>query len=173
MKNLWFFTRKYNKSSTVPLPSYLSVSFANPEMNRRICEERDIAVRVLGRCVEALVVNKLATDINSRRIPASNDELACISAILGTEGNDVELSPSYLGAIKFTKMVFLALDNFYSFTDEILPSDIPIVVQETFGILSQDISAELNAMMPPAQMDTLVNLSHGQFEHDCNPMFIV
>ena len=34
MKNLWFFTREYNKSSTVPLSSYLCVPFTNPEMYR-------------------------------------------------------------------------------------------------------------------------------------------
>ena len=167
MKNLWSFTRKYNKPSNLgPLPSYVCVAFANPEMTRRICEERDLAVRVMGRCVDALVANKLAADINSGRgLVGKDDELACLLAVLGTKSDDVELSSSNIDAIKFTKMVFLALDNFYSFTHEKVRSDILYVVQETFGILSSALLPELNVMMPPAQTDALTNLSDGQFEH--------
>ena len=66
MKNLWDFTRQFNKpgnSELVPLPPYFPIAFTNPEMTRRIREERDLAVRVAGRCLEALVVNKLVADI--------------------------------------------------------------------------------------------------------------
>jgi hypothetical protein len=70
MKNLWDFTRQYNEpGNSVPLPSYVCIAFTNPEMTRRIREQRDLAVRVIGRCVEALVVNKLAADIKSRNVP--------------------------------------------------------------------------------------------------------
>jgi hypothetical protein len=58
MKNLWYFTRGYNvPRNFVPLPSYVYVAFTNPAMTRRIHEERDLAVRAIGRCVRALVVN--------------------------------------------------------------------------------------------------------------------
>jgi hypothetical protein len=92
MKNLWSFIRDCNEhGNLVPLPSYMCIAFTNPELTRRIHEERDLAVRVIGRCVGALVANKLVADIKSRRIPVSRDELACLSAVLGTKSDDVKL----------------------------------------------------------------------------------
>ena len=92
MKNLWDFTREYNESgNSVPLPSYACIAFTNPGMTRCMREHSDLAFRIIGRCAEALVVNKLAADIKSRRVPISDDELACLSAILGTESHDVRL----------------------------------------------------------------------------------
>ncbi len=163
--NLWHFTREYSEcGNSVPLPSHVCIAFTNPEVTRRIREERDLTVRVIGCCVEALVVNKLAADINSRNVPVTNDELACLSAILGTKSDDVMLLLGHPGAIEFTKMVFLALDNFYSFTPETVPPDVLEVVQQTFGILSQALPAESDATMALDQADTLVNVSDGQCE---------
>src|SRR6201996_3044954 len=113
MENLWRFTKACNEPENLhsaPLPSYVCITFANPEMTRRIREERDLAVRVIGRCVEAFVVNKLATDIKSRRTLVSNDalvsndELACLSAILGTKSEDMKVMIKHPGAIEFTNM---------------------------------------------------------------------
>ncbi|KAF8269068.1 hypothetical protein EI94DRAFT_1047295 [Lactarius quietus] len=163
IKNLWSFTRAYNERENMEsLPSSVFIAFTNPEMTRRICEERDLAVRVIGRCVEALVVNKVAEGTKSTRALVGNDdELARLITILGTKSDDIELSPGHLGAIKFTKMVFLALDNFYSFTQETVPSDILDVIQQTFGVLSLTLQPGLNAMILPAQADTLSNISDG------------
>lgn len=150
----------------MPLPSHIFIAFTNPEMAHRIREERDLAICVMGRCVEALVVNKLADDIKSSRgLVGKDDELACLLAVLGTKSDDVELLSCHLGAIKFTKMVFLALDNFYSFTHETVPLDILNVVQQTFGTLSQALPPEWNAIMSPAQTDSPIHISDGQFEH--------
>jgi hypothetical protein len=163
MKNLWSFTREYNeRGNAAPLPSYVFIAFTNPEMTRRIREEGDLAVRVIGRCVEALVVNKLAVDIKSRRIPANNDELACLSAILGTKSDNVKLLLNHLGAIEFTNLVFLALDDFYSLTPETVPSYVLNVVQETFSFLSRALPAELNAKMRLIQTDAVTNVSDGK-----------
>ncbi len=105
MKNLWHFTREYNESgNSVPLPSYVCIAFTNPETTRRIREQCDLAVRVIGRCVEALVVNKLAADMNSRNVLVSNDELAYLSAILGTESHDVRLCLSQPGTIELLNL---------------------------------------------------------------------
>ncbi len=167
MKNLWHFTREYSeRGSSVPLPSYVCIAFTNPEMTRRIREEQDLTVRVIGRCVEALVVNKLAADINSRDVSESvtDDELACLSAILGSKSDDVMLWLDHPGAIEFTNMVFLALDDFYSFTLETVPSYVLDVVQQTFSALSQALPPELNTMMRLNQTDTLMNVSDGQCE---------
>ncbi len=170
MMNLWHFTREFTEPrNSVPLPSYVCIAFANPEMTRRIREERDLTVRVIGRCVEALVLNKLATDINSRDINSrnvlvTNDELACLSAILGTKSHDVMLLLNHLGAIEFTKMVFLTLDDFYSFALETVPAYVLGVVQQTSSALSQGLPPELITGMGLNRTDTLVNVSDGQCE---------
>ena len=165
MENLWRFTKVCNeRGDSVPLPSYVCIAFANPEMTRRIREERDLAVRVIGRCVEAFIVNKLAADIKSRRTPASNDELACLSAILGTKSKNVEVLLNHRNAIEFTNMVFLALDDFYSFTLETMPLYVLEVVQETFSSLSWAPPPELHTEMPPKQPASLIGVSNSQCE---------
>ena len=167
MKNLWSFIRGYNeRANAAPLPSYVFITFTNPEMTRRIREEGDLAVRVIGRCVEAFVVNKLATDIKSRRTLVSNDELACLSAILGTKSDDVKRLLKRPGAIDFTNMIFLALDDFYSMTLETVPSYVLTVVQETFIFLSRALPPEWNAKMRRIQEDSLMlmNVSDGRCE---------
>lgn len=163
IRNLWPFATKYNEAwNSAHLPSYVCISFINPEMTRRIREERDLALRVMGRCVEALVANKLAADIKSSMGLVGRDDelrLACLSALLGTKSDDLTLLLSRPGAVEFTKMVFLALDNSHSFTHETAPSDILNVVQQAFGILSQALPAEWNDVM---SLDTLTKVSGGQ-----------
>ncbi|KAH9159996.1 hypothetical protein EDB89DRAFT_1006345 [Lactarius sanguifluus] len=162
MKNLWHFTRGYNeRGNSLPLPSYVYIAFTNPEMTRRICEERDLAVHVIGRCVEALVINKLAADINSREFPVSNDELACLSVILGTKSRDVTLLLSCPCAIEFTNMVFLALDDFDSSTPGTVPPYVLDVFQQTSSALSRALPPELNSKMRLNQTDTLMDVPDG------------
>ncbi|KAH9159995.1 hypothetical protein EDB89DRAFT_1006461 [Lactarius sanguifluus] len=162
VKNLWHFTREYNQcGSSVPLPSYVSIAFANPELSRRIREQRGLAVRVMGRCVEVLVVNKLAADIRSRNVLICNDDLACLSAILGTKSDDVMLLLSHPGAIAFTNMVFLTLGNLYSFTLGTVPSYVRDLVQQTSSTLSQALPPELSAKMRLNQTNTLMYASNG------------
>jgi hypothetical protein len=163
LKGLWYFGRTFNQlGNSTPFPSFNSFALTNPEMIRRIHEQHDLTVRVIGRCVQALVVNKLAVDIKSRSITVSNDELACLSAILGMKSHDAMLLLSHPGAIEFTNMIFLALDNFDTTSTRIL-SDVPDVVQETLGILSRALPADLNAAIPLDQTDTRVNVSDGQY----------
>ena len=172
LKGLWYFGRTFNQlGNSMPLPSYGRAVLTNPEMIRYIREEHDLTVRVIGRCVEALVVSKLAADINSRRVPSNlrrvpvrTNELACLSAILGTKSHDVMLLLSHPGAIELTNIFFLALDNFQSSASAVVPSYVPDVVQQTFGILSQALPAEVKVAMPLEQTDTLANVSNGQCE---------
>jgi hypothetical protein len=164
LKALWCFGRTFNQVETsMPLPSFSCVALTDPEMVRRIHEQHDLTVRVLGRCVEALVVNKLAADIKSRNHQVTGDELACLSAILGTKSHDVMLLLNHPGAIELTNMIFLALDNFDSASARV-PEDLPGVVQETFGILSQAraLPTDLNAAMPLDQTDARINVYDGQ-----------
>ncbi len=165
MKNLWHFTREYNESgNSVPLPSYVCIAFTNPETTRRIREQRDLTVRVIGRCVEALVVNKLAADMNSRNVLVSNDELACLSAILSTESHDVRLCLSQPGTIELLNLASFALADVSSWlADQKLP-DTRSVLQQTLGILSQALPAQGNARLPLDQTLALVNVSDDKFE---------
>ena len=163
MKNLWRLTIESNEGgNSVPLPSYV-FAFAIPEMTRRVREEPDLVVRVVGCCVGALVVNKLATDINSRtnaqaQVLVNDDELACLSAILGTKSDDVMRLLRHRGAIEFTSIVFLAWAISRSSASARVPSDVPKMVQQTFGILSQALPAELR---PLDRTDTLMKVSDG------------
>lgn len=163
MKNLWVFTRDYATlkiSNSELFPPYICVAFANPEITRRIYEERDLAVRAIGRCVEALVVDQLAVDIESDKSDKirKDGKLARLLPVFDTEDDHIKLSLSHLRAIEFTKMVFLALDIFYPFNHETVSSDILDVVQQTFSILSLALPSELKT-------DTLNNLTDGQFEN--------
>ena len=166
MKNLWHFTR-YCNYPWRSMPLYVCIAFANPEMTRRIREERDLVVRVIGRCVEALVVNKVAANSNTN-VPNSDDEVACLSGILGTKRDDVERLLQDQGTVQFTNIMFLALDDFYSFTLEPVPSYVLDVVQRTFGALSQalprDLKDKMNDKMRPNQTDTPMNISNGERE---------
>jgi len=165
MKNLWRFTREFNDpGNSVSLPSYICIAFTNPEMTRRIREQRDPVVHVIGRCCEALVVNKLAADIYSRNVPIGNDdELACLSAILGTQRDHVILLLSHPGAIAFSNVVFLALGDLSSLVIDQVPIYAHYVLQQTLGILFQALPAELNAKMRLDQTDT-PEVSDGQCE---------
>ena len=165
MKKLWSLTVAYNEPwSSEHLPSYVCMAFTNPEMTRRIREQPDLAVRVIGRCVEASVVKNITADIKSPNVPVSNDKLKlrCLTVILGTKSDDVKLLLKHPGAIEFTKMVFLALDNFHHFALETVPKDVLDVVQETFGILARALPPEWSIAMMLDQTGTLMNASDGQ-----------
>jgi hypothetical protein len=162
MKSLWHFTRVHSeREHSVPLPPFVCVAFTNPEMTLRIRRQRDLAVRIIGRCVEALVVNKLAADIHSRSAPVSNEELACLSAILGTKSHDMMLLLNHPGAVEFTNMIFFALDDSDT-THETVPSYVMDVIQQTSSALSRVLPPELKAKMRIDQTNTMINLSDGE-----------
>ena len=165
LKGLWYFGRALNQpENSVPLPFYISNAFASSEIADSIGRRSDPAAKEIGRCVGALLVHKLADDIDSRNVPVSNDKLACLSAILGTNTDDVKLLLHHPGAIKFTNMVFLALDNFDLFDSARVPLGVPNVVQRTFDILFQALPPELSATMRLDQTDTPVDVSDGERE---------
>ncbi|KAH8987012.1 hypothetical protein EDB92DRAFT_1204243 [Lactarius akahatsu] len=165
MMNLWHFTREYNeRGNSVSLPSYVCVAFANPEMTRRIHQDADLAMRAIGRCIAALVINKLTPDTMSHTIPGSDAELACLSAILGTDIHDMRLCLSQPGTIELVNLAFLALGDVSSLqADQILP-DARSVLQQTFDILSQALPARGNAELPLYQTIALANLSQDKLD---------
>lgn len=162
--NLWHFTSRHSEpGSATPLPSYVYIAFTNPEMSRRIREQRDLTVHAIGRGIGALVVNKLSADIKWRNCPVSNDQLACLSAILGTENHDVMLLLGCPGAIEFTSLVFLALDDSYSTVGEV-PSYMLEVVQQTSDVLCRALPPQLRAKMQLDRANPMANISDGECE---------
>lgn len=166
MKNLWRFMKEVNgPGNSDPLPSYICSAFTNPEMTRRILGKSasGLAVHVIGRCVEALVVNKLAAGIKARDTPAINVELACLSAILGSTGDNVVVLLRHQGAVELSNMLFLSWANIDS-DSAIVPSDVLDVLHQTFTILSQALPAELDITMPVDKTYDLLNAPNGQCE---------
>jgi hypothetical protein len=157
-KGLWYFAQMLNQpGNSVPLPSYIYTAFSDPVMTRHIHQEGDLAVRMMGHCIRALVLNKLTVNIKS--YPVSDPELACLSAILDAESHDVTLCLSQSGAIELVNMASTARPNIHSAR---VPSDVQDVVQQTFGILSMALPPELIAEMGLYRTDTLVNAFNRQ-----------
>src|SRR6266404_7649723 len=76
MKGLWYFGMAfYHFGNAVPLPS----CFFDPNLICQIPWFHDTTPREIARCVGALIVNKLVTDIHSRDTPVSDLELTCLS----------------------------------------------------------------------------------------------
>ena len=146
----------------MPLPSYIYVTLIHPGINRRILEKGDIAAHVTRRCVGALVVNKLAADINSRTLPVSSVELSGLSAILGTDSKDVTQLLSHPGTIQFVNMMYLINDINDSWGQT--SPDVLYLVSQTFSNLSQALPAQLYAEMQLDLTDALMDVSRGRFE---------
>ncbi|KAH9013342.1 hypothetical protein EDB84DRAFT_1533103, partial [Lactarius hengduanensis] len=66
---------------------------------------------MIGYCFEALVVTKLAADINSGTVRVGDQELACLSAILGVENHEIETWLKLPGAIEHMGLFFLVLSE--------------------------------------------------------------
>ena len=162
MNDLWRFARECNRpGSSVPLPPYVRIAFTNPEMTRRLREERDLSVRVIGRCIQALVVKKLTTDINSSDGPVSGivDSLECLSAILGTENHEASLCLGHPGTIELLNLASLALGDVSSLQVDQIPPDTCYVLQQTFTVLSQTLTSSFDAGLPQDSPITGVNVS--------------
>ena len=165
MKDLWDFTRECNElGNSVSFPTYVCTAFTNPGIISRIRWKRDLLVFGIGRCVGALVVNKLAADINSRNVPASDDELACLSAILGTQSDDLRLCLRQSGTIELVNLASLALGDVSSLQADQMPPDTYSVFQHTLAILSEALPSQQNVELPQDQTVALVNVSDYKFE---------
>ena len=165
LKNLWHAVRAFNEpGNSVPLPSFITAAFSNPKMTLRIREQCSLAVRNTGRCVEALVVNKLITDLNSRADSIKDMELECISAILGAGDDEVTLLLRHQGVMELTNITYLTFANIVDFSSAIVPSDVLNTIQQTFDVLYRALPAESSVKRQLNQTDTLMNISGGQYE---------
>src|SRR6266404_6349937 len=85
LKDVWDVIREHNERGTsLPLPTYVCVAFANTAMAHPKSHHSDLTSRVMIHCIRALVVYKLAAVVNTRTDPISDEELACLVAILDT-----------------------------------------------------------------------------------------
>ncbi|KAH9017271.1 hypothetical protein EDB85DRAFT_678763 [Lactarius pseudohatsudake] len=145
LKCLWYFGRAYNQPGSGPLPSYFPDTLVRPAITRLNRADTDPVIRVIERCFEALIVNKLTADVNSRTDSTiREEELTCISTILGTEDRDAMPWLSQPGAIGLANIVSLKLADVDSSADTD-PSNVLYVAQETLTILLQALFTEENA----------------------------
>ena len=116
------------------------------------------------RCVGALVVNKLAADINSGMVPDSDAELACLSCILDAESRDLKICLTQPGIVELVNMASFALGNVDTLKSEDMPLDPSDVLQQTLDILSQALPAQEDVEGHPDHMVALSNISDDRFE---------
>lgn len=146
-------------------------------MTRRIFRNADLTTtQVLGRCVGALVVTKLARDLNSKlpTAPASDwsKEYACLATILGAESRDVRHCLSQPGTVELVNSVSIAFSGSLCATR--VPPDASLILEQTLDILSEALlAAQKNA--DPVQIapknisgdelkNTIVSRLHGLFK---------
>ncbi|KAI9457990.1 hypothetical protein BJY52DRAFT_1270819 [Lactarius psammicola] len=164
LKNMWDFTRVHIKhGNLVPLPSYFYITFTHPVITRRI-RGGSTAAYVKSRCIGALVVNKIAADINSRTVPVSDVELASLSSILDSDSRDVRLCLTQPGFVELVNIASIPLHPNTFLNAKDVPLDARDVFQETLDILSQALPAEENAELQSDQTIALSNISDDRFE---------
>ena len=144
LKNLWSCARAYKQLGiSVPLPSFVRITLANPEFIRQIHTETDLAARVTGRCACALVVIKLVDDFPSRISLGDdvyNEELACISILLGTAPGEPSRWPHPSAVIKLQNVVTLVSGEIETLLfSEQTPTDTLHTVQQTLEIICSDL----------------------------------
>ena len=154
LRTLWYFAREYNRRrNTTPLPTYVRLVFANPEMTHRIQFEVDLAARLIGRSFCSLIVKKLEQDIGSRTAqghPPSVAELSCLAAILGKTSAEVVTLLSQPGAIGLANIVSLTSSEMDTLISQGVPSELQDMCQMTLDILLVDLLPTLpNAKLPP------------------------
>ncbi|KAF8261190.1 hypothetical protein EI94DRAFT_822090 [Lactarius quietus] len=145
LKRLWQSAKACNALGiSVPLPSFVPITLASPEFTRCLHMERDLPTRVIGRCAQALIVNKLVDDFQSHislSIGVYDAELASISSLLAIEPGEFSRWPRPSAVIKLQNIVFLMsgeIENLFS-SSETTPTDALHVVQQTLNVVCSDL----------------------------------
>jgi hypothetical protein len=167
LKSLWYCAKSYHRlGASETLPSYFLGILAIPEITRHIQTGTDPVSRVIGRCFGALVISKLVVSIKSRTdstVQISDEELGCLSTILGSAGHDVKIWLRLPGTVALANMASLTFNEVDTLISGTGLSDMRDIIHQTLDVLSQSLSAELNAESRLDQTDTLITRSHGQF----------
>lgn len=127
----------------MPLPSFVRITLASPELTRCLHAKRRLNARVTIRCVQALIVNKLVDDFQSRNSFNCVDYdavLAWISSLLGTEPGEFTRWPRPSAVIKLRNVISLVSGEIEDlFTSGTPPASILQIVQQTLDIISLDL----------------------------------
>ena len=121
LEGLFHFAEEYPQlDASKPFPSYFPSTFVvaianmSLEFIHSIQTEKDPNFRVVWRCFCALVAIKLVDSVSSRtnsNVQINNDELACLSAILGIQSDDVRFCLECPGAVELSIIVPLAFGD--------------------------------------------------------------
>ena len=157
LKNIWSRLQACHQPENSALfPSYILIAFASPVLTRHIRMEQDSAIRVMGHCIEALIIKELISGIKpstNPNVPIRNDKLAWLSAILYTEIDDVKFCLECPGAVELATIVSIALGDVDSLGINVLPSDVCNAAHHTLAILSQTAKPYLE--QPIAELNIL------------------
>ncbi|KAI9447508.1 hypothetical protein H4582DRAFT_1894301 [Lactarius indigo] len=141
-------------------PEFLDL--ASSEITLHIRTEKDEACRVIGRCIEALVVNHLAARTDST-VQISDEALGRISAILGTENRDLRFLLGRLGTVELPNVFSLLFSEIDFLFSDSIPSDVLDMIEGTLIALSPAVLAELNAeLMNPEPTDVSEKLPNSR-----------
>ena len=124
----------------MPLPSFVSITLTNPEFTRRIHSKGDLTTRVTGRCVQALIVKKLADSISSSG-GVCDVEMGWVSSLLQIEPAEYSRWRRPSPVLKLHNVVSLMSSEIETlFTLETSPADVLKIVQQTLEIISSDLT---------------------------------
>ena len=155
LKNLWCHLRAYHQpGNSQTLPSYVLITFAGPRWTQRISKTRDVAIGVMGRCLEALVIRELVAGVKPSTNPnvQSTYELERLSAILRTDINGVKNCIGCPGIFELVAMVQIVSVGVDSLGINALPLDVRYVAKQTLASLSQAAGRQLD--QPVTQLDS-------------------
>ncbi|KAI9435903.1 hypothetical protein BJY52DRAFT_1330260 [Lactarius psammicola] len=144
LKYLWYCARAYNQLGvSMPLPSFVLIALTNSEITGRIHTESDLAARVTGRCIWALIVYKLMDDFRPHSSSGGGvygAELERISSVLGTRPNEFLRWPRPSAVIKLMNVISLVSGEIEPlFTSVPTPIDVLNMVQQTINIISPEL----------------------------------
>jgi hypothetical protein len=154
LKCLWYCAKAYQQlDASEPSSAYFfsTLGVASPDLVHLFQTEQDSNSRVTGRCISALVVMKLMADIRSRtnsNVQISHDQLTCLSTILGAESHDLKLWLSRPYAVELANIISLISSEIdWLFSNKALASEVMDMMQQTYGILTRVLPAELSAKL--------------------------
>ena len=164
LKSLWDVVKASNEPGhTVPLPSSAYGAFTIFSRTHHLYDNHHAgSTTTIGRCVGALLVRKLVSDLKSRNVPASDVELTFLSNILGTQNDNVKRWLKHPSAIELVAIVSLNLDIFDSLDTNVVPPHTLDIVQQSLDLISRPLPTELIAQR---QLDQTIRNCGPNFEN--------
>jgi hypothetical protein len=154
LRNLWYCANEFarHQPHIKWYPSYFPCALASPGIIRRIQTEKDPTSRLLGLCFSALVTGLVAGigSCTDSKLKIGDDELACLSTILGTQIHDVRFILKRPGTVELACMVSITLGDVGSLGVNTLPSGVREVAQQTLAILSEGAKLQLDPSITKA-----------------------